>query len=151
MQYKVAMSLAKEFINKFIDGDHAIVGSIRRKEASIGDVDIMTSEALVQVSNRFNDDVIDVRGGDQKLDVDYKGVRFNIYHAEPRYWGSMLFFLTGPRKYQIAYRAKAKSKGWTLNQYGLWDKDDKLIASKTENDIYKALDKQYKEPELRGQ
>jgi DNA polymerase/3'-5' exonuclease PolX len=91
-----------------------------------------------------------VRGGKKKLDVDYRGMRFNIYFAMPFYWGAMLFFLTGPASYAIAYRRKAKTKGWHLDQYGLKNEKGEVIASRTEASIYKAFDKSYKQPELRG-
>jgi len=150
--YKDALALANEFIRKFVGGEYVIAGSIRRKEAMIGDVDIMTAEPLskIEAMSQYSLDVKKVRGGDQKLDVDYKKMRFNIYFAKPEYWGSMLFFLTGPSKYGIAYRVKAKKMGGWLNQYGLFDHEGKLIASKTEEAIYKAFDKPYKIPELRG-
>jgi DNA polymerase (family X) len=63
----------------------------------------------------------------------------------------MQFFLTGPAGYGIAYRRMAKAKGWKLDQYGLWNQHGELIASRTEHDIYKALGKEYKEPQERGQ
>lgn len=62
----------------------------------------------------------------------------------------MLFFLTGPAGYSIAYRKRAKEKGWHLDQYGLKDEHGDVIASRTESSIYKAFGKSYKQPELRG-
>ena len=150
--YKKALALANVFIKKFIFGEYCIAGSIRRKEAMVGDVDIVTSDSLDKIEEwlAFSSDVKKVRGGKKKLDVDFKGVRFNIYHAKPEYWGAMIFFLTGPRQYEIAYRVKAKKSGWKLTQYGLFDSLGKVIAAKTEAAIYKAFNKSYKAPEMRG-
>jgi len=148
----VALEIAIEFIAKFITEEYAIAGSLRRKEETVGDVDIIVSESLDGISKRFEDNVKvkRINGGDKKMDVDYKGMRFNIYHSELGSWGAMLFFLTGPAGYNISYRKRAKVMGLKLDQYGLWNRNNELIASRTEEQIYKALGKQYKEPELRG-
>ena len=154
--YAEALALANEFIQKFVKGEVAIAGSIRRKEAMAGDVDIMTTEALDKIEQRlefsyvFSHQIKKIRGGEKKLDIDFKKMRFNIYHAEPAYWGSMLFFLTGPSRYGIAYRVKAKKMGGCLNQYGLFNNYGEVVAAKTEAAIYKAFGKPYKEPEFRG-
>lgn len=152
MIYKKALDIADDFIGQFITNEYAIAGSIRRKEKIIGDVDIITAAPLITVERCFASckGVVKVRGGLKKLDVDYRKMRFNIYFAMPFYWGSMLFFLTGPASYAIAYRRMAKAKGWHLDQYGLRDEHGSVIASRTEASIYKAFGKSYKEPELRG-
>lgn len=150
MAYDEALALAHEFIAKFITGRYEIAGSIRRKETVIGDIDIVTTDPLINLPDRFTKDVHVVRGKYLKLDVDYRGVRVNVYYCKPPYWGSMMFYLTGPKNYTIAYRKIAASKGYVLNQYGLFDQAGNTIANKTEHEIYAALGKQYKQPELRG-
>ena len=139
MTYSDAVALANEFIEKFVVGKHEIAGSIRRKEDVIGDIDIITVDPLMKVTSRFTPDVTIVRGKYLKLDVDYKGVRVNIYYCKPTHWGSMMFYLTGPKNYTIAYRRMAASQGYSLNQYGLFDRAGNTIASKTEAEIYRAL------------
>lgn len=150
--YKEALAIAKEFASKFVQQHHEFAGSIRRKELTIGDIDIVTSTPLNLITSRIEQNIYakKVNGGEKKMDVDYKGMRFNIYFALPYYWGSMMFFLTGPAGYTIAYRRRAKEKGWKLDQYGLHNKRGEVIASRTEEQIYKAFGKPYKNPELRG-
>jgi DNA polymerase (family 10) len=46
-------------------------------------------------------------------------------------------------------RDRALARGWKLNEYGLFDADDRSIASATETDIYRALGLDFIEPELR--
>lgn len=149
----VAVALCDEFAARFLKSEWEVAGSIRRKEPTIGDVDIIVSEPLADISARIESCkspyVKKVNGGEKKMDLDYKEMRFNLFYAEVGYWGAMLFYLTGPSGYSIAYRKMAKARGYTLNQYGLFD-GDKLLASKKEEDIYRALDKEYKAPELRG-
>lgn len=154
-QLYVASRLVEEFIARFVKSECEIAGSIRRKEATIGDADLIVSEPLKEIEERVikaNSPYVKiVRGQDKRLDIDYKELRFNIFYAEPRYWGAMLFYLTGPSGYGIAYRKMAKAKGWVLNQYGLFDEEGNTIASRSEEEIYAALGKEYKKPELRGQ
>jgi len=152
--YIVAMELAEEFVEKFLHGGKSeIAGSLRRNEPTIGDVDIITSLALQEVEYRIAKNVYarKLTGKDKKMIVEYKCMQFDIFHSELGGWGAMLFFLTGPAGYGIAYRRIAKAKGWKLDQYGLWNKDGEIIASRTEHDIFKAFGKEYKEPEQRGQ
>jgi len=150
--YKDAVAIANEFIKKFVHSEYVIAGSIRRKEATIGDVDIITSEKMKVIATRIESNIFarKINGGEKKMDIDFKSMRFNIYFALPFYWGAMLFFLTGPAGYSIAYRKMAKEKGWHLDQYGLKDEHGDVIASRTESSIYKAFGKSYKQPELRG-
>lgn len=150
-QHATAMAIAKEFVEEFVIGEYAIAGSLRRKEPTVGDVDLIVNEDLDVIRENVlgNHHVKIINGGDMKMDLDYKGMRFNIYFSELASWGAMLFFLTGPARYQIAYRRRAKERGMKLDQYGLW-KGKELIASRTEAHIYKALGKEYKEPHLRG-
>jgi DNA polymerase (family 10) len=63
-------------------------------------------------------------------------------------FGSALQYFTGSKEHNIALRKIAIEKGMKLNEYGLF-KGKKLIASETEEEIYKALGLPYFEPELR--
>lgn len=144
--YKVAV----DFIKRFTTGTVEIAGSIRREIPLVGDIDLITDESLTTIKERLLDqDEQILRSGKEKLDLLYKGFQINVRHAEPEYWGAMLMRSTGPRQYNIAYSARAKKFGLLLNEYGLW-KGKKRIAGDTEESIYHALDKEYKEPKLRG-
>ena len=87
--------------------------------------------------------------GSDMLRFNYQGEQVDIYRADKEKLGAMILHLTGPKEYGIYLRMIAKRKGLKLNQYGLF-KEDKLIASKTEQDIIEALDKKYLEPQDRN-
>jgi DNA polymerase (family 10) len=63
--------------------------------------------------------------------------------------GAALQYFTGSKAHNIALRDRALERGWKLNEYGLFDKDDQSIAGATEEAIYRALALDYIEPELR--
>jgi len=63
-------------------------------------------------------------------------------------WGVALLYFTGSKEHNIAMRKVAIKKGWKLNEYGLF-KGDAVIASKTEEEIYKKLELDYCEPRNR--
>lgn len=133
--------------------DAIIGGSIRRGEPEVHDIDLMTQMPLDTVKARIaaGDGTAKVtRDGEKSIFVTFNGFTINLYFYEPSYAGAMLFFLTGPKSYTIGYRMKAKKKGWVLNQYGLFDGAGQRVCGTTEAEIYTALDKEYKEPHLRG-
>jgi len=63
-------------------------------------------------------------------------------------WGAALLYFTGSKNFNIRMRNAAIAKGWKLNEYGLWD-GDKLIAGKTEEEIFEALGWEFVEPTAR--
>ena len=55
--------------------------------------------------------------------------------------------MTGPAKYNILMRRRAKLKGFRLNEYGLYNRDTgDYVAGATERSIFDALDMDYKAP-----
>ena len=111
-----------------------IAGSLRRGLDSSHDVDLVVVDP--------------VKHGTKETKM-VMGVPVDLYYTNRESYGAMLMFTTGPQGYNIGYRVKAKKSGMLLNQYGLW-KDGKMIAGRTEEEIYQALGKEYKEPHLRG-
>ena len=75
--------------------------------------------------------------------------------------GALLLYTTGSWKHNVMMRRNAVEKGLKLNQYGLfklWTEVDEFgfdkqkeafVAGKTEQDIFKALDMEFVEPEDR--
>ncbi len=145
-----ASKIAESFKNTFVN-NAIIVGSIRRKCTTIGDIDMMTTTSLSSIEkNVLAKGVPIIVSGTKILHAVYKDITINIYHYEKSYEGAMLMFLTGPSEYNIAYRRMAAKSGQKLNQYGLFDKNGLMIAGKTEDSIYAAFGKKWKEPCLRG-
>lgn len=151
MPYSTAKKISDDVVKILKDNGFkgiVVCGSIRRKKPEIGDVDIICKGDLSKLNNIKEFKII--RGGKESYTFIYNGQQVNLYKYDDSYYGAMLFYLTGPQQYQIAYRQLAKKKGYKLSQFGLFDKNNKFIAGKTEEEIYEKLGKQWKSPELRG-
>lgn len=134
---------------KSVDDNFYLAGSARRgKKEDLHDLDIIyLGEKIPNIpgSAAFVE-------GKNIMRTTISGESVDIYRCDPENFGAMLLFLTGPQEYNIMMRGKAKRKGMKLNQYGLFDREThKLIAGRSEEEIFKAMGSIYKEPsERRG-
>lgn len=118
-------------------GRMEICGSVRRRVPEVHDIDILA--------------VNEERKGTIVRLATHSGIPVDIYYTSEESWGAFQLFLTGSGEYNIMMRAKAKAKGFKLSQYGLFKRDtNELIASKTEEEIYRALKLDYRDPEDRS-
>ncbi len=131
----------------------ATVGSVRRGADTSGDLDILASggdSGLADVFTRFAGVERVLANGGSKASVLLRGgiqADLRIVSAEQR--GAAMQYFTGSKAHNIALRDRALSRGWKLNEYGLFNGDDQSIASHTEEDIYAALGLAFIAPELR--
>ena len=123
-----------------------IVGSIRRKIPKPIDVDIvLIPKSKKKILECLKTKGKFLRGGDKQVSFRIRGVKVELYYTTPESWGATLLAYSGRRGSNIGLRIIARTKGFKLNQYGLFRKG-KCIAGKTEREIYKALGRKYKEP-----
>ena len=117
-----------------------ICGSYRRKRENISDIDILILDSDVEKWKHHvsNFDVKFINAGEKQFDIVYKNVLINFRSTAENGWGAGLLYLTGSGKFGQLLRGLAKRKGFKLNQYGIY-KNDELIASKTEEEIFKVL------------
>src|SRR3989344_201294 len=128
-------------------------GSFRRRKETVGDVDfLVTSSKPEVVINTFTtlQDIIEVMAkGETRAAIKLKsGLNVDLRVVPEESYGAALNYFTGSKEHNIALRQIAISKGYKLNEYGLYD-GEKRIAGKTEEEIYEALGLRYIEPELR--
>ncbi len=131
-----------------------IGGSVRRMKETIGDADILVvSDKPQKVMDYFVSmpDVVDVIGnGETKSSVKLKiGLNVDIRVVPTNSFGAALQYFTGNIDHNVVLRGIAKNKGWKLNEYGIFDKRDKQIAGKTEEEVYEKLGMKWMPPELR--
>jgi DNA polymerase (family 10) len=133
----------------------AVAGSIRRRRATVGDIDVVVAakpRAGARASRAFErmPEVVRVlASGPSKTMV----VLANELHADlrvvaPKSFGAALLYFTGSKSHNIALRRIAMAKGYKLNEYGLFE-GERVIASRTEAEIYAALGLRYIPPEQR--
>ena len=89
-------------------------------------------------------------GGTKKIFGMFEDRPINIFVTNDFSYGATLYQATGPYRYNLVMRARAKKLGMKLNEYGLWNRTtNEYIAGASEEDIFIAMDMKYRSPELR--
>ncbi len=137
-----------------------IAGSLRRMKETIGDADFLVTlspkvkkdEGTRRIMDFFTTfpGVEKVWGkGTTKASVRMKeGFDMDIRVLEPRSYGAALQYFTGSKEHNVSLRRIAIDKGMKLSEYGLF-RGPRMIAGKTEEEIYRALGMPMMPPELR--
>lgn len=133
-------------------------GSLRRGKETIGDIDLLVA-ADEKDAGKISDffvklgPVSDVLGkGATKTSVRTKdNLQVDLRYIPPDSYGAALMYFTGSKEHNIALRERAIKRGMSLNEYALTKKDDesKVVARKSEEDIYDALGLDYIAPPMR--
>lgn len=128
-------------------------GSFRRMKETIGDVDILVaSDNSKSVMNFFVSlpDIEKIWGkGETKASVRIKdGFDVDLRVVDKKSFGSALQYFTGSKEHNIAVRKIAMEKGLKLNEYGVF-KGPKMLAGRTEEDVYNSIGLSFIPPELR--
>ncbi|TSC89754.1 MAG: DNA polymerase (family X) [Parcubacteria group bacterium Gr01-1014_3] len=135
-----------------------VAGSTRRRKETIGDADFLViSDKPKEIMDYFvaMPEVLKVLAhGDTKSSVKLRnGMNADLRVLPEESYGAALNYFTGSKTHNVALRQIAIKKGLTLSEYGLFkgtaEKRGKLIAGKTEEEIYEALGMDYIEPEMR--
>jgi len=170
------------FIEKIIDKYHClhtihfeITGSYRRNEDTSGDIDILLCPKqdskkssslcrefvnILRQNNYIPDNGIFASGtkkfmGMCKLDDFDIYRRIDIITTTPKEFPFMLLYFTGNSEFNVKMREIAKSKGFLLNEQGLFDVTSNVNVNKVEGkfdeeqDIFKFLGIEYVEPSNR--
>ena len=128
-------------------------GSFRRRKETIGDIDLLIqSEKPERVMSKLLGLplVAHVYGtGPTKTSMRLKsGINVDVRIVPAESWGAALNYFTGSEPHNIALRTIAQKRGWKLSEYGLF-KGKKMLAGRTEEEVYDQLGLPYIEPELR--
>jgi len=131
----------------------SMAGSVRRMKETIGDVDILivskSPSKVVDFFVSFPDIEKIWAKGSTKASVRLKeGFDVDLRIVPEKSYGSALQYFTGSKEHNIATRIIAINKGLKLNEYGVF-RGSKMIAGKTEEEVYKAIGLSWMEPELR--
>lgn len=128
-------------------------GSFRRMQETIGDIDILITakhpEKVIDAFLKFPE-IIHIYGrGPTKVNVRLRnGIDADIRVLPEGTYGSGLQYFTGDKAHNVQLRTLAIKKGFKLSEYGLF-KGKKLLAGKTEEEIYSKLGMDTPSPEIR--
>jgi DNA polymerase (family 10) len=119
----------------------------------VGDLDLLACGGDAEhVMNAFAEhaSVAEVLGrGETKCSVRLReGLQVDLRLVPASSFGAALLYFTGSKAHNIELRKRAIDRGWSLNEYGLTH-GERTVASRTEEDIYRALDLAWIPPELR--
>ncbi|MBN2731938.1 MAG: DNA polymerase/3'-5' exonuclease PolX [Balneolaceae bacterium] len=152
------------FLNE-LDGveEIKVAGSLRRSAETIGDVDILIGADEDHISGIFDafvghELVVEILGrGDTKSSIRTQaGRQVDLRIVKPEQFPAALMYFTGSKEHNVVLRQRARERGLSLNEYGLFKLDeegdtnfDKPIDYDSESDIYQTLDLNFIIPELR--
>ncbi len=135
--------------------DAQFAGSLRRMQPTIGDIDVVTSSddpASVMRGVRELPIVTRVIGsGATKTSVmTTSGMQADVRVVPPESYGAALQYFTGSKDHNVHIREMARTRGFKLNEYGMFRlADDVRVAGATEDEIYAALGMDTPPPEIR--
>ncbi|HXW95150.1 MAG TPA: DNA polymerase/3'-5' exonuclease PolX [Nitrososphaerales archaeon] len=131
--------------------DVGMAGSLRRGKATVGDMDLLSTDTRATEALRGCPGVAQVlETGPKRTSVKLDdGVQVDLRIFSVEEYGAALVYFTGSKNHNIALRSLAMEKGWKLNEYGLFDKAGKRLGGRTEQEIYQELGLDYIPPELR--
>jgi DNA polymerase (family 10) len=130
-------------------------GSLRRFSETVGDIDIVVvsdnpsgvMDAVVALP--VVDQVLG-RGETKTSIVTQRGLQVDVRVVQAHQLGAALLYFTGSKAHNVKLRQRALARGYTLNEYALSELDGgRVVASETEEDVYRALGLPFIPPMLR--
>lgn len=136
-------------------GQVAIAGSIRRRQDTCGDGDMVATapdgrEAeLVEAFCCWEDVQETISRGENRASVRLSGgFQVDLRVVPAAGFGAALHYFTGARAHHLKFRQMAVERGETFNEYGIF-KDDERVAGRDEEEIFSHFGLPYIVPELR--
>jgi len=137
-------------------------GSLRRRRETVGDLDILVAMKPGRDKQKDVDaaaaHILKYPGigetlahGENKVSFQLaSGLQVDVRLLEKNSFGAAMMYFTGSKQHNVVLRGRANDMGWTLNEYALTTlKGGRVVAGKTEEEIYAKLKLDYIEPELR--
>ncbi len=129
-------------------------GSLRRMKEIVHDVDILAASSDPEKAMKafLSMPLIDavLAQGPTKASVRVQDdLQIDLRVIEPKSWGAAMHYFTGSKAHNIRMRERAIKMGLKLNEYGLFDADDKSVAGVREEEIFEKLGLPFIPPVLR--
>ncbi len=111
-----------------------LLGSLRRKQSTIKDLDIGICTEKLNPDKAFSEIFAVLKESGIEFDIANQGdtkaslrvrhfgitIACDIWLVEPWYWGSFLNYATGSKQHNINLRGLALKKGLTISEYGIF-------------------------------
>jgi DNA polymerase (family 10) len=128
-------------------------GSLRRGCETVGDLDLLvighSHPGIADHFAKFPGVAQLLAKGEDKVSVKLQNdLQVDVRLLDRESYGAALQYFTGSKEHNVVLRERAKKRGWKLSEYGLF-KGEKVLASRTEKEIYAKLDLPWIPPELR--
>lgn len=136
----------------------SIAGSYRRRKEVVHDLDFLAATKEPEsVMNAFTQHplvkTVLAKGATKSSVVLSSGLQADLRAVSNEQYPFALSYFTGSKEHNIVMRNRALARGWTLNEYRLGPTEGSDAAPAppiaSERDLYRALDLDYVEPELR--
>lgn len=135
-------------------------GSLRRGRETVGDLDLLATgpacepdivaSAVDHVASLPLIDKLLARGQNKVSFTLRNNFQVDVRLLPRASYGAALQYFTGSKMHNVALRQRAIKRGFTLSEYALLRlEDNEIVAGRTEEEIYRALDLDYIPPELR--
>jgi DNA polymerase (family 10) len=158
---RFALSLAEQYATPLIaylqatPGVDRVVpaGSFRRRQSTIGDLDILVTAqdavAVVQRFVKFDDVAAVLSSGATRSGVLLRnGMQVDLRVMDIANFGAALVYFTGSKAHNIALRRIAQEQGLKISEYGVFRANER-IAGESEESVYAAVGLPFIAPELR--
>lgn len=150
----VALRTATEMVDALtpLSQRCAYAGSLRRWRETIGDIDILAAaDDSAPLMAAFSAGHEVVASGPAKTTIrTASGLTADLRVVPLDAWGAALQYFTGSAAHNVAVRQIAIKQKLKLSEYGLFDAEtDKLIVSRTEEEVYARLGLAWVPPAMR--
>ena len=123
-------------------------GSFRREEDTVGDLDVIVEARRPHIIfNNLEDwDLCDdvLGSGSTKMSFRVDSLQIDVRVVPTNEYGACIQYFTGSKDHNVALRSYARSQGYTINEYGIFElteegeKGDKVGGAR-EEEIYQVL------------
>ena len=130
-------------------------GSLRRRKATIGDLDLLAAtddpaRLIAALDRLIGVESVLSAGTDKSSIVLVDGPQVDLMVCPPAAWGSHLVHFTGSKEHTVALRGMALERGLSLSEKGFKVVESgELQPAATEEEVYARLDLPWIAPELR--
>jgi len=130
-----------------------LAGSCRRLKETVGDLDVLATakdsgEAMDRLAAHPLVDRVLARGDTKQRVRLRSGIEMDLRVVPDESYGAAMQYFTGSKEHNIVIRRRGQDRGLKINEYGVFRGDD-LVAGRTEEEVYRAVDLPWIPPELR--